>query len=150
MEEVIKGFIKGQIELYKRQPEGSSAKKGEIYNEIKRLVNDLSYEKIEDYNSFYQTDEYDFILQSQRDCFVDGFMEAINCFINDKWYKWLCGLTFIAFIIAGLKEEGVITVGDLLLITVFSFASWASLIATLIVFLIDKGFMSKPIIKRKR
>lgn len=42
MEEVIKGLIKGQIESYKRQPEGSSAKKGEIYNEIKRLVNDLS------------------------------------------------------------------------------------------------------------
>ena len=87
MEEVIKGLIKGQIESYKRQPEGSSAKKGEIYNEIKRLVNDLSYEKIEDSNSLYQTDEGDFMLQSQRDCFVDGFMEAINCFINDKWYK---------------------------------------------------------------
>jgi hypothetical protein len=87
MEEVIKSLIKDQIELYKRQPEGSSAKKGEIYNEIKRLVNDLSYEKIEDSNSLYQTDEGDFMLQSQRDCFVDGFMEAINCFINDKWYK---------------------------------------------------------------
>lgn len=87
MEEVIKGLIKGQIESYKRQPEGSSAKKGEIYNEIKRLVNDLSYEKIEDYNSLYQTDEDDFVLQSNRDCFVEGFMEAINCFINDKWYK---------------------------------------------------------------
>lgn len=87
MEEVIKSLIKDQIELYKHQPEGSSAKKGEIYNDIKRLVIDLSYEKIEDYNSLYQTDEGDFMLQSQRDCFVDGFMEAINCFINDKWYK---------------------------------------------------------------
>ena len=87
MEEVIKGFIKGQIELYKRQPEGSSAKKGEIYNEIKRLVNDLSYKKIEGYNSLYQTDEDDFMIQLLRDYFVDGFMEAINCFINDKWYK---------------------------------------------------------------
>lgn len=87
MEEAIKSLIRDQIELYKHQPEGSSAKKGEIYNEIKRLVNDLSYEKIEDYNSLYQTDEGDFMLQSQRDCFVDGFMEAINCFINDKWYK---------------------------------------------------------------
>lgn len=87
MEEVIKGLIRDQIELYKHQPEGSSAKKGEIYNEIKRLVIDLSYEKIEDYNSLYQTDEDDFMLQSQRDCFIDGFMEAINCFINDKWYK---------------------------------------------------------------
>ena len=87
MEEVIKSLIKDQIELYKHQPEGSSAKKGEIYNDIKRLVIDLSYEKIEDYNSLYQTDEDDFMLQSQRDCFVDGFMEAINCFINDKWYK---------------------------------------------------------------
>lgn len=87
MEEVIKGLIKGQIESYKRQPNGSSAKKGEIYNEIKRLVIDLSYEKIEDYNSLYQTDEDDFMLQLKRDCFVDGFMEAINCFINDTWYK---------------------------------------------------------------
>lgn len=87
MEEVIKSLIRDQIELYKRQPEGSSAKKGEIYNEIKRLVNDLSYEKIEDYDSLYQTDEGDFMLQSQRDCFVDGFIEAVNCFINDKWYK---------------------------------------------------------------
>ena len=87
MENAIKGLIKEQIESYKRQPEGSSAKKGEIYNEIKRLVIDLSYEKIEDYNSLYQTDEGDFMLQSQRDNFVDGFMEAINCFINDKWYK---------------------------------------------------------------
>ena len=87
MENVIKGLIKGQIESYKRQPEGSSAKKGEIYNEIKRLVNDLSYEKIEDSNSLYQTNEDDFMLQQQRDSFVDGFMEAVNCFINDKWYK---------------------------------------------------------------
>ena len=87
MEDAIKSLIRDQIELYKRQPEGSSAKKGEIYNEIKRLVIDLSYEKIEDYNSLYQTDEDDFMLQSQRDCFVDGFMEAINCFINDQWYK---------------------------------------------------------------
>ena len=87
MEEAIKGLIKDQIELYKHQPDGSSAKKGEIYNEIKRLVIDLSYEKIEDYNSLYQTDESDFMLQQQRDSFVDGFMEAINCFINDKWYK---------------------------------------------------------------
>ena len=87
MEEVIKGLIKGQIELYKRQPDGSSAKKGEIYNEIKRLVIDLSYEKIEWHNSLYQTNEDDFILQLKRDCFVDGFMGAINCFINDKWYK---------------------------------------------------------------
>ena len=87
MENVIKGFIKGQIELYKCQPEGSSAKKGEIYNEIKRLVNDLSYEKTEGYNSLYQTDEDDFMIQLLRDYFVDGFMEAINCFINDKWYK---------------------------------------------------------------
>lgn len=87
MEEVIKGLIKEQIELYKRQPEGSSAKKGEIYNEIKRLVIDLSYEKAEDYCSLYSTDEDEFILQLQRDCFVNGFMEAINCFINDKWYK---------------------------------------------------------------
>lgn len=47
---------------------------------------------------------------------------------------------FIAFIIAGLKEEGVITFGDLLLIIVYSFASWATFIAILIVFLIDKGF----------
>ena len=85
MEEAIKGLIKDQIELYKHQPEGSSVKKGEIYNDIKRLVIDLSYEKIEDYNSLYQTDEDNFMLQ--RDCFVDGFMEAINCFINDKWYK---------------------------------------------------------------
>ena len=87
MEEAIKGLIKDQIELYKHQPEGSSVKKGEIYNDIKRLVIDLSYEKIEGYNSLYQTDEDDFTLQSQRDCFVDGFMEAINCFINDQWYK---------------------------------------------------------------
>lgn len=87
MEEAIKSLIRDQIELYKHQPEGSSAKKGEIYNEIKRLVIDLSYEKIEDYNNLYQTDDDDFMLQSQRDCFVDGFMEAINCFINDKWYK---------------------------------------------------------------
>ena len=87
MEEDIKSLIKGQIESYKRQPEGSSAKKGEIYNEIKRLVNDLSYEKIEDSNSLYQTNEDDFMLQQQRDSFVDGFMEAVNCFINDKWYK---------------------------------------------------------------
>ena len=59
-------------------------------------------------------------------------------------------VTFIAFIIAGLKEEGVITFGDLLLIIMFSFASWATLIVILIVFLIDKGFMSKPIIKREK
>ena len=59
-------------------------------------------------------------------------------------------VTFIAFIIAGLKEEGVITFGDLLLIIIFSFASWAILIAILIVFLTDKGFISKPIIKRKK
>lgn len=87
MEEVIKSLIKDQIELYKHQPEGSSAKKGEIYNEIKRLVIDLSYEKIEDYHGLYQTEEDDFILQQQRDSFVDGFMEAVDCFINDKWYK---------------------------------------------------------------
>jgi hypothetical protein len=87
MEEVIKSLIKDQIELYKRQPKGSSAKKGEIYNEIKRLVIDLSYEEVEDYGGFIRIDEDDFILQAQRDCFVDGFMEAINCFINDKWYK---------------------------------------------------------------
>lgn len=87
MEEVIKGLIKGQIESYKRQPEGSSAKKGEIYNEIKMLVNDLSYEKIEGSNSLYQTDDDDFMLRLRRYCFVYGFMEAINCFINDKWYK---------------------------------------------------------------
>lgn len=54
MENVIKRLIKDQIESYKRQPEGSSAKKGEIYNDIKRLVIDLSYEKIEDYNSLYR------------------------------------------------------------------------------------------------
>lgn len=87
MENVIKGLIKGQIELYKRQLEGSSVKKGEIYNEIKKLVIDLSCEKIEDYNSLYRTDEDDFMLQLQRDFFVVGFMEAIDCFINDKWYK---------------------------------------------------------------
>ena len=87
MEEAIKSLIRDQIELYKHQPEGSSAKKGEIYNEIKRLVIDLSYEKIEDYHGLYRTEEDDFMLQQQRDCFVDGFMEAINCFINDKWYK---------------------------------------------------------------
>lgn len=87
MENVIKSLIKDQIELYKHQPEGSSAKKGEIYNEIKRLVIDLSYEKIEDYHGLYQTEEDEFILQQQRDSFVDGFMEAINCFINDKWYE---------------------------------------------------------------
>ena len=87
MEEVIKSLIKDQIELYKRQPEGSSDKKGEIYNEIKRLVIDLSYEVVEDYHGLYRTEEDDFVLQQQRDCFVDGFMEAINCFINDKWYK---------------------------------------------------------------
>ena len=87
MEEAIKGLIKDQIELYKHQPDGSSAKKGEIYNEIKRLVIDLSYEKIEDYQGFYRTEEDDFMLQQQRDHFVDGFMEAINCFINDQWYK---------------------------------------------------------------
>jgi hypothetical protein len=87
MEEAIKSLIKDQIELYKHQPEGSSAKKGEIYNEIKRLVIDLSYEEIEDCGGFIRTDEDDFILQAQRDCFVDGFMEAINCFINDKWYQ---------------------------------------------------------------
>lgn len=84
MENAIKSLIRDQIELYKHQPEGSSAKKGEIYNEIKRLVIDLSYEKIEDYNSLYQTDEDDFMLQSRRDSFVDGFMEAINCFINNN------------------------------------------------------------------
>ena len=56
MKNVIKGLIKGQIELYKRQPEGSSAKKGEIYNEIKRLVIDLSYEVIKDNHGLYQTD----------------------------------------------------------------------------------------------
>ena len=61
-----------------------------------------------------------------------------------------CIVTFIAFIIAVLKEEGVITFGDLLLITMYSCASWATFIAILIVFLIDKGFMSKPIIKRKK
>ena len=87
MEEAIKSLIRDQIELYKHQPEGSSAKKGEIYNEIKRLVIDLSYEKIEDYHGLYQTEEDDFMLQQQRDSFVDGFMEAINCFINDQWYK---------------------------------------------------------------
>ena len=57
--------------------------------------------------------------------------------------------SFIAFITLGLKEEGVITFGDLLLIIIFSFASWATLIAILIVFLINKGFMIKPVIKRK-
>ncbi len=87
MEEVIKSLIRDQIELYKHQPEGSSAKKGEIYNDIKRLVIDLSYEKIEDYNSLYQTVEGKLMLQLQRDFFVDGFMEAVNCFINDKWYQ---------------------------------------------------------------
>lgn len=87
MKNVIKSLIKEQIELYKHQPEGSSAKKGEIYNEIKRLVIDLSYEETEDYRGLYQTEKDDFILQQQRDSFVDGFMEAINCFINDKWYK---------------------------------------------------------------
>ena len=87
MEEAIKGLIKGQIELYKRQPDGSSAKKGEIYNDIKRLVIDLSYEKIEDCRGFIRTEEDDFMLQQQRDCFVGGFMEAVNCFINDKWYQ---------------------------------------------------------------
>jgi hypothetical protein len=89
MEEVIKSLIKEQIELYKHQPEGSSAKKGEIYNEIKRLVIDLSYEEIEDYHGFYRTEEDDFILQQQRDSFVDGFMGAVDCFINDKWYELL-------------------------------------------------------------
>lgn len=90
MEEAIKSLIRDQIELYKHQPEGSSAKKGEIYNDIKRLVIDLSYEKIEDSNSLYWTDEdtiYWTDMQHKRDCFVDGFMEAINCFINDQWYK---------------------------------------------------------------
>lgn len=89
MKNVIKGLIKGQIELYKRQPEGSSAKKGEIYNEIKRLVIDLSYEEVEDYHGLYRTEEDDFILQQQRDGFVDGFMTAVDCFINDKWYESL-------------------------------------------------------------
>ena len=87
MENVIKGLIKGQIESYKRQPEGSSAKKGEIYNEINRLVIDLSYEAVEDYHGLYRTEEDDFILQQQRDSFVHGFMEAVDCFINDKWYE---------------------------------------------------------------
>ena len=59
-------------------------------------------------------------------------------------------VTFIAFIIAGLKEEGVITFGELLLIIVYSFASWVTFIAIIIAFLIDKGVMSKPIIKRKK
>jgi hypothetical protein len=84
MEEVIKGLIKGQIESYKRQPEGSSVKKGEIYNEIKRLAIDLSCEKTEDYDSLYWTDED---IQLIRAGFVYGFMEAVNCFINNKWYK---------------------------------------------------------------
>jgi hypothetical protein len=87
MEKAIKSLIKEQIELYKHQPEGSSAKKGEIYNEIKRLVIDLSYEEIEDNCGFIRTDEDDFMLQLLRDYFVDGFMEAVNCFINDKWYQ---------------------------------------------------------------
>lgn len=59
-------------------------------------------------------------------------------------------VAFIAFIIAGLKEDGTITFGDLLLIIIFSFASWALLITVLIVFLIDSDFMNKPIIKRKK
>lgn len=61
-----------------------------------------------------------------------------------------CIATIMVLIIAGLKEEGVITLGDLLLIIMFSLASWATIIAVLLVFLIDTGFMSKPVIKRKK
>lgn len=61
-----------------------------------------------------------------------------------------CIATIMVLIIEGLKEEGVITLGDLLLIIMFSLASWATIIAVLLVFLIDTGFMSKPVIKRKK
>ena len=61
-----------------------------------------------------------------------------------------CIVTIMVLIIAWLKEEGVITLGDLLLIIMFSLASWATIIAVLLVFLIDTGFMSKPVIKRKK
>lgn len=57
--------------------------------------------------------------------------------------------SFIAFIILGLREKDVITFGDLFLIITFSFASWATLITILIIFLIESGFMSKPVIKIK-
>ena len=59
-------------------------------------------------------------------------------------------VTFIAFIILCLKNNNVVTIGDLLMIMFFSFASWATIIAVLILFLIDSGFFEKPIIKRKK
>ena len=105
MEEAIKRLIKDQIELYKHQPEGSSAKKGEIYNEIERLAINLSCEKTEDYDSLYWTDED---IQLKRAGFVDGFMEAINCFINDKYISYvICtkNVSQLLLVLSGLDSH---------------------------------------------
>ena len=51
MEEVIKGFIKGQIESYKRQPDGSSAKKGETFPEC--VVIEPAYEKLKEHKETF-------------------------------------------------------------------------------------------------
>ena len=61
--------------------------KVDTYNKIKRLVEELAYESVQDSGSLYWTEDDEAALQDRRDDYYLGFMAAVDCFINDQWYK---------------------------------------------------------------
>lgn len=61
--------------------------KVDAYNRIKRLAEELAYESVQDSGSLYWTEDDEAALQDRRDEYYLGFMTAVDCFINDKWYE---------------------------------------------------------------
>lgn len=61
--------------------------KVDVYNKIKRLAEELAYESVQDSGSLYWTEDDEAALQDRRDEYYLGFMTAVDCFINDKWYE---------------------------------------------------------------
>lgn len=48
---------------------------------------ELAYESVQDSGSLYWTEDDEAALQDRRDEYYSGFMTAVDCFINDKWYE---------------------------------------------------------------
>lgn len=61
-----------------------------------------------------------------------------------------CIVTFVLLIIVCLKNESMLTMGDLIAIIVFSFASWSLPIGFVLAYLLSSNLFEKPIIKRKK
>lgn len=68
------------------------------------------------------------------------------------WWIYITGYiaTFVTLIILCLKNEGRLTIGELIAFFIFSFSSWLLFIGFVLFSLLSNDFFEKPIIKRKK